>query len=100
MGCFIDVTAMIILVLPVMIPIVTAIGFSKIAFGVIFILAAVMGVATPPFGLGLYIGSEISRLDFNTTVRSVLPYGIPLGVVIILMVLWPRIVTFLPDMLM
>ncbi len=97
LGCFIDVTAMMILVLPVMIPIVDAVAFSKVAFGVIFVLSAVLGVLTPPFGLGLFIASGISGLSFDRTVRSVMPYFIPLGIVITLIILVPEIVTFLPN---
>lgn len=100
LGCFIEVSALIILILPILIPIVTAIGFPPVAFGVIFILTSVLGILTPPFGLGLYIGAEIAGLDFKRTVKSVIPFFLPLFIVITLMVFFPRIVTLIPDVVL
>ncbi|MDR1518708.1 MAG: TRAP transporter large permease [Planctomycetota bacterium] len=100
LGCFIEVSAMIILILPIIMPIVDAVDFSPLAFGVIFVLTSVLGILTPPFGLGLFVGAEISGLDFNRTFRAVLPFAPPLVIVIILMTIFPGIVTFLPELLL
>lgn len=100
LGCIIEVSAMIILILPIIMPIVTAVDYPPVAFGVIFVLTSVMGILTPPFGLGLFMGSEISGLDFKATFRSVVPFITPLLIVIVLMVFFPMIVTFLPDLLL
>lgn len=99
LGCFIEVSALIILILPVMIPIVNSIGFPPLAFGVIFVLTSVLGILTPPFGLGLFIGSDIAGMDFKRTVRAVMPFFVPLFVVIALMVFVPATVTFLPSLI-
>jgi tripartite ATP-independent transporter DctM subunit len=100
LGCFIEVSAMIILILPIIMPIVNAVNYPPVAFGVIFVLTSVLGILTPPFGLGLFIGSEVSGLSFNATFRSVVPFLSPLVAVIVLMVFFPSIVTFLPDLLL
>lgn len=99
LGCFIDGTALMILFLPIVMPIVNAIGYPSVAFGIIFILTTVMGILTPPFGLGLYIGCEITGLSFQTTVKSVMPFLIPLFVSVAIMVFFPQIVTFIPNLL-
>lgn len=99
LGCFIDGTALMILLLPIVMPIITAIGYPVVAFGIIFILTTVMGILTPPFGLGLYIGAEITGLSFQATVKSVLPFLIPLCVSIVIMVYFPGIVTVIPSLL-
>jgi tripartite ATP-independent transporter DctM subunit len=100
LGCVIEVSAMIVLILPIIMPIVEAVGYPQVSFGVIFVLTSVLGILTPPFGLGLFMGSEISGLDFNRTFRSVLPFTPPLVIAIILMTIFPGIVTFLPEFLL
>lgn len=99
LGCFIEVSAMIILIIPILLPIVDAVGYSTLAFGLIFVLTSVMGILTPPFGLGLFIGAEITGMDFWKVFKSVLPFFIPLIVAICAMVIFPDIVTVLPDLL-
>ncbi|NJL26098.1 MAG: TRAP transporter large permease subunit [Calothrix sp. SM1_5_4] len=99
LGCFIDGTALMILFLPIVMPLINAIGYPLVAFGIIFILTTVMGILTPPFGLGLYIGAEITGLSFQRTVKSVMPFLIPLFVSVVIMVFFPQIVTFLPSIL-
>ena len=99
LGCFIEVSAMIILIIPILLPIVSAVGYSTLAFGLIFVLTSVMGILTPPFGLGLFIGAEITGMDFWKVFKSVLPFFIPLVIAICAMVLFPDIVTVLPDLL-
>lgn len=99
LGCFIEVSALIILILPVMIPIVQFLGYPPLAFGVIFVLTSVLGILTPPFGLGLFIGADISGLDFKRTVRAVTPFFVPLVATIVLMVVFPQIVTFIPSLI-
>ncbi len=100
LGCVIEVSAMIILILPIIMPLVEAVNYPPVAFGVIFVLTSVLGILTPPFGLGLFMGSEISGLNFNQTFRSVVPFLTPLFLAILLMVFFPSIVTFLPDLLL
>ena len=99
-GCFIEVSAMIVLILPILSPIVRAIGYPELAFGIIFVLTSVMGILTPPFGLGLFMGADISGLSFQKVFKSVAPFFIPLCLVIILLVIFPQLVTFLPNILL
>jgi TRAP-type C4-dicarboxylate transport system permease large subunit len=100
LGCFIEVSAMIILIIPILLPIVQAVGYSTLAFGIIFVLTSVLGILTPPFGLGLFIGAEITGMEFWDVFKAVLPFFIPLVIAIILMVFFPQIVTVLPELLL
>jgi len=100
MGCFVEVTAMFFLLVPVFVPLIEAMGISKVYFGVVFTIVAVYGILTPPFGLGLFMVSSMTGLSFNRVVRATMPFLIPLIVAVILLILFPRIVTFLPDLLM
>lgn len=100
LGCFIEVSAMIILIIPIILPVVQAVDYSTLAFGIIFVLTSVLGILTPPFGLGLFIGAEITGMDFWGVFKAVLPFFIPLVITIVLMVFFPQIVTFLPELLL
>ncbi len=98
LGCFIEVSAMIFLILPILLPIVRAVEYSPLAFGIIFVLTSVLGILTPPFGLGLFIGAEISKLTYWKVFKAVGPFFIPLVITICLMVFFPGIVTYLPGL--
>lgn len=99
LGCFLDGTTVMILVLPIVMPIVKALQFDLIAFGIIVILSAVMGVMTPPFGLGLFIGSKISGLTFGKTAKATIPWLIPIGICVLLMIYFPQIASVIPNLL-
>jgi TRAP-type C4-dicarboxylate transport system permease large subunit len=91
---------MFFLVLPVVIPLIEAMNISKVFFGVIFTITAVLGILTPPFGLGLFMVTGMTGIGFDRVVRATIPFLIPLLVSIIILILFPGIVTFLPDLLM
>jgi len=99
LGCFLDGTTVMILVLPIVLPIVKMLNYDLIAFGIIVILSAVMGIMTPPFGLGLFIGSKLIDLPFGKTVKAVLPWLIPIAICVVLMVYFPQIVSVLPNLI-
>ena len=99
LGCFVEVTALILLILPVMIPIIHALEVSTVFFGVVFIMSAILGILTPPFGLGLYVVSDMTGLSFKKTIKAVAPFLLPLFLVIVLLIVFPQIVTFLPNLL-
>jgi tripartite ATP-independent transporter DctM subunit len=99
LGCFLDGTTVMILVLPIVIPIVKMLNYDLIAFGIVVILSAVMGIMTPPFGLGLFIGSKLIDLPFGRTVKAVLPWLIPIAICVVLMVYFPQIVSVLPNLI-
>jgi TRAP-type C4-dicarboxylate transport system permease large subunit len=100
LGCFVEVTAMFFLVLPVVIPLIEAVEVSKVYFGVIFTITAVLGILTPPFGLGLFMVTGMTGIAFDRVVRATVPFLLPLVVSIIVLILFPGIITFLPDLLM
>jgi tripartite ATP-independent transporter DctM subunit len=100
MGCFVEVTAMFFLLVPVFVPLIEAMEISKVFFGVVFTIVAVYGILTPPFGLGLFMVSSMTGLSYNRVVKATMPFLIPLIISVILLILFPKIVTFLPDLLM
>ena len=99
-GCFLEGTAAIIILAPVLLPIMLNAGIDPLAFGVVIVLTMMIGLLTPPFGMVLFVMARISSLPLHTIVRSTLPFIIPLLVVDLLLVLFPEIVTILPDLLL
>jgi tripartite ATP-independent transporter DctM subunit len=100
LGCFVEVTAMFFLVLPVVIPLIEALGIDKVYFGILFTVTAVLGILTPPFGLGLFMITGMTGIAFNRVVRATLPFLVPLILTIIVLILFPQIITWLPNKLM
>lgn len=96
-GCFIDgVTAKLLLV-PILMPLVDAYGIDRIHFGIVMQMALILGLATPPMGIGLYIVSRIADIRVESVVRSVIPFFIPLIIVLILLAALPQISLWLPN---
>ncbi len=99
-GCFIDgVTAKLLLV-PILLPLVDAFGIDRVHFGIVMQMSLILGLATPPLGLGLYIVSRIASVPVEDVVRSVLPYFIPLTLVLLLLAAVPQISLWLPTLVM
>ena len=89
---------MMILILPVLMPVVHHFGIDVTYFGVVFIMAAVYGILTPPFGLGLFIVSGMTGLSFKKTVKATAPFIIPLVATLVLVILVPQFITFVPNL--
>lgn len=99
-GCVVEgVPAMLILV-PTLLPLIDAFGIDRVHFGIIIQLGLLIGIATPPMGIGLYIASEVGRLRFEQVTMAILPMLLPLFAVLLLLTYVPPTVTFLPDLIL
>ena len=100
-GMFICGIIMVVLAVPVFFPIIVNLGYDPIWFGVIIILTVCMGQITPPVGMGCYIAHGIApEVSIQDIFRGCIPFIIALLICIILLLLWPQIALFLPNMLM
>jgi tripartite ATP-independent transporter DctM subunit len=98
-GCFVDALALILLTIPIFSPVVEALGFDLIWFGVMIVLVTQMGVVTPPVGVCVYVVSGIERdVPLETIFRGALPFLLALLLVAVLLILFPSIALFLPDL--
>jgi len=101
MGTVMDSVAIMMITVPIFFPIVRALDVDLIWFGVVYTMAIVIGYITPPFGYNLFYMRGVLPPSVSTRVifRSVLPY-IPMMLgVLILCLLFPRIITYIPDLL-
>jgi len=99
-GCFMSTVVSITILTPIMIPIVKAFGIDPLHFGIIMVLNLTLGNLTPPFGMVLYTLSSVAKMSVNEVIESVAPFLIPLLVVLLLIIFFPKIVTFIPLYLM
>ncbi len=98
-GCFMSVLVAINILTPIFVPVVKALGIDPLFFGVLMVINLSMGVCTPPFGNVLFILAAITKQSFEEVSRSVLPYLLPILVVIILCIFFPPIITWLPHLM-
>lgn len=99
-GCFMDALAMVLLTIPILFPLVTAMGFDPIWFGVIIVLVAEMGAMTPPVGINVYVLSGIAKeIPLETIFKGALPFVLCVLVCISLLMLFPQIALLLPSLM-
>jgi tripartite ATP-independent transporter DctM subunit len=99
LGCFLDPAGIIMLTTPVFIPLIKALGFDPVWFGVIFTINMEMAYITPPFGFNLFIMKAIvpTNISMGDIYRSILPFVLIQALCLILCTLFPQIVMFLPS---
>ena len=98
-GCFMDSLALVTLTIPILYPIITEMGYDPIWFGILIILAAEMGVITPPVGVNVYVIKGVAPdVSMNKIFRGIWPF-LGAEVVATLMILFvPQIALFLPNL--
>lgn len=96
LGMFIEGTAVILIATPVFMPIVNAIGMDPIQFGVIMILASMIGLLTPPVGMSLYAVASVCEVKVLDLAKAVIPYLIGIFLVLIVAAYWAPLSMFLP----
>lgn len=98
-GCFMDSLAMITLTVPIFYPVVVALGFDPIWFGVIIVLVTEMGVITPPVGVNVYVIKGIAEdVPLETIFKGIFPFLAALIAMVAILMLFPQIATFLPSL--
>jgi len=99
MGMFMDGSAAVILLAPMLMPIASAMGISTVHFGVIMVLNLIIGAGTPPLGACLFIGSKIAKIPVERGVKGAIPYIIAEIVVLMLVTYIPALSTWLPQIM-
>ncbi|MBI4182404.1 MAG: TRAP transporter large permease [Proteobacteria bacterium] len=93
------IPAMIILV-PMLLPLIDQFGIDRVHFGLIITFGLLIGIATPPMGIGLYIMVEVAKVSFERVTIAVLPFLIPLIITLILITYIPALTLWLPNLVM
>ncbi len=99
LGMFIDALALQFLVLPMLIPIAMQFNIDLIFFGVMTTLNMMIGILTPPMGMALFVVARVGNMSVSTVTKGVLPFLIPVFVTLVLITIFPQIITFVPNLL-
>jgi len=97
MGCILDAMAMIILLVPIVFPVILLLGFDPIWFGIIIVMTVELGLITPPVGMNVFVINTIAReVNLVTIFKGVFPFVLTDILRLVLLIIFPAIVMFLP----
>jgi len=101
LGCFLDAISMMVLTMPVIYPVILALGFNPIWFGVIAVLMMEAGLITPPMGLNIFTVAGVAKdVPVETIFRGVAPFLLSIFAIVILITIFPQLALFLPNMML
>ncbi|TVR06836.1 MAG: TRAP transporter large permease [Salinarimonadaceae bacterium] len=99
LGFFIETMALMIATIPIMVPIVVALGFDPVWFGILMIVLVEMALITPPVGLNLYVVQAARKGGkFTEVMVGALPYVVAMFLMVVVLVLFPQLALFLPNL--
>lgn len=99
LGMFLEGIAVIVLTVPLFAPVMAQIGVDPIQFGVILVMCSMVGLLTPPVGMVLFAVSSIAGLSVGQLSRALLPYLAGLCLVLLAVVVFPAVSTWLPNLI-
>lgn len=99
LGCGIDANVSLLIFAPILAPLAVSLGVHPIHFAIIFILNITIGLATPPYGVCLFVGSGIAKIPLSRTMKAILPFCLVEIIVLLLATYIPAIVLWLPGLL-
>ncbi|PLC05802.1 ABC transporter permease [Variovorax sp. RO1] len=97
-GCFLEPTAAITILVPILLPIATQLGVDPIHFGLVMVLNLMIGLLHPPMGMVLFVLARVAGLSFERTTMAILPWLVPLLLSLGLITYMPKLVLWLPKM--
>ena len=97
LGTLMDMAPLILILTPILLPVVTAIGIDPVHFGMIMMVNLGMGLITPPVGGVLFVGSAVAKLPMETVVKALLPFYIGLFLVLMAVTYLPALSLWLPQ---
>jgi len=102
MGCLLDPIGIMILTAPLFFPIVVQLGFDPVWFGVLFVVNMEMAFLTPPFGFNLFYIRSVAPpgVTMADIYKSVTPFVLLQAMALILMMIFPELITWLPNQIM
>lgn len=101
MGCFMEGLSLMVLAVPIVYPIVIQLGFDPIWFGIIITLTMEMSLITPPVGVNVFVLSGVAKdVPMVTIFRGIVPFWVAMLVCIIVLMIFPDLVMFLPNQMM
>jgi tripartite ATP-independent transporter DctM subunit len=97
-GCFMETLAALLLLIPILVPAAQSFGVDPVQFGLIMIFNLILGTIHPPVGVVLFVTSRIAEISYETMSRAILPWLVPLLIVLLLITVWQPLTLWLPNL--
>lgn len=97
-GCFLEPTAAITILVPILVPICQSLGIDLVHFGLVMVLNLMIGLLHPPMGMVLFVLARVAKLSVERTTMAILPWLVPLVASLLLITYVPSIVLWLPNL--
>jgi len=97
-GMVIETTAAILICSTLLMPVAQAMGVDPVHFGVILCFNLLLGMMTPPMGVGLYVIANVGKVPVGEVLKAVIPFFIPLVVVLAIITFFPGLSLWLPNL--
>lgn len=99
-GCFMEALAALLILVPILVPAAVSFGIDPVQFGLIMIFNLILGTIHPPIGVVLFVMSRIAEVTFEQISRAILPWLVPLLLVLAAITVWPPLTLWLPGVVM
>jgi TRAP-type C4-dicarboxylate transport system permease large subunit len=99
LGCVLDATTLILVVIPLFIPSCRALGIDLVHFGVVVVVNSMIGLITPPYGILLFVINATTGIPLRSIIKEIVPFLMALLVALATIVLSPDLVLWLPRLL-
>ena len=96
LGCILDATTLILVIIPLFLPSCKELGIDFVHFGVVAVVNCMIGLITPPYGVLLFVINAVSRIPLGEIIKEVIPFLLVLIAALFLMVSFPDLVLWLP----
>jgi tripartite ATP-independent transporter DctM subunit len=97
-GCFLEPTAAITILVPILVPICQRLGIDLVHFGLVMVLNLMIGLLHPPMGMVLFVLARVAKLSVERTTVAILPWLVPLLGSLVIVTYFPKLVLWLPTM--
>lgn len=97
-GMVMEPTPILLIAVPMVYPLIQAVGIDPIHFGVVVVINVVIGITTPPVGMILFIMMDVAKVSMGRLVVAMLPFYVPLFLLLGLLIVYPPLTTFLPNL--
>jgi len=95
-GCFLEPTAAITILVPILVPICQQLGIDLVHFGLVMVLNLMIGLLHPPMGMVLFVLARVAKLSVERTTMAILPWLVPLLASLVVITYFPKLVLWLP----
>ena len=99
LGCLMDMSPLILIVTPILLPVVKLLGVDPVHFGMIMMVNLGIGLITPPVGTVLFVGSAVAKLKIGVVTKALMPFFIGLFIVLMMVTYLPWVSLWLPHMM-